>query len=88
MPLDDHQFYGQPLAFGIQGFVTISPGQTATGPFYVIGPLDDAVILQDAVSEWGGNLNNKTIRVSVYGYFNSITVSSASTGTLLAYRTN
>lgn len=88
MPLDDHNFYGAPLAFGIQGFAIIDPGQTVQGPFYVIGPIDKSVIIETGVSLWGGNLNNRTIKVSVYGYFESITVSSASTGSLLAYRTN
>lgn len=88
MSSDSHFFHGNPLAYAIQGFVTIGPGETVTGPFFCIGPLDDAVIIQDAVNTFGGNLNNKTIRVSVFGYFDSVSVSSASTGTIIAYRTN
>ena len=88
MPLDDHNFHGQPLAFAIQGFAIIEPGQTVVGPFFCIGPLDDSVIIDDATSLWGGSLNGKTLRVSVYGYFESITVNALSPGTLIAYRTN
>ena len=84
----DHFFYGQPLNFGTQGFTIIDPGQTAQGPFYVIGPIDKAVIIQSATSNWGGVLDNRTLKVSVFGYFESVTVSSASTGSLIAYRTN
>jgi hypothetical protein len=88
MSINDNFFYGQPLAYGIQGFVIINPGETVLGPFFVVGPLDKPVIIQDALSNWGGNLNNQTIRVSVFGYFESITVDAASPGSLLAYRTN
>ena len=88
MSANDHYFYGNPLGFGMQGFVVINPGETVAGPFYVIGPLDAAVKITTASSNWGGNLSGKTIKVSVYGYFETITVAADSAGSLLAYRTN
>jgi hypothetical protein len=84
----DHFFYGKPLDFGSQGFTIITPGQTTQGPFYCIGPIDAAVLIQSATSEWGGTLDGVLMRAAVFGYFNSISVSSASTGSLIAYRTN
>jgi len=88
MSADSHFFFGNPLGFAIQGFAIIEPGQTIQGPFYCLGPIEKPVTIETAVNTFGGNLNGKTLRVSVYGYFESITVSSASTGSLIAYRTN
>jgi hypothetical protein len=83
----DHFFHGNPLLFGSNGFVIIGPGETATGPFYAIGPLDAAVTISAATSNWGGTLDGLEIKASVFGFFPSISVSSASTGSLIAYRT-
>lgn len=79
-------FYGNQIGYGVNGFAVAGPGQTITGDFYCIGPLDDGVLIDTAVNQWGGNVNGKTIRVSVFGSFSAVTVSSASTGTLIAYR--
>lgn len=82
----EHFFFGNQIGYGVNGFTIIDPGQTVVGDFYCIGPLDAAVKIQSAISTWGGNLSGRTIKVSVFGSFSSITVSSASTGSLLAYR--
>jgi hypothetical protein len=83
-----HLFYGNPLAFAIQGFEIIRPGETKQGPFFCIGPIDRAVTISAATSTWGGTLDGLSIRTSVFGYFDSISVDAGSQGNLIAYRTN
>jgi hypothetical protein len=82
----EHFFYGNPIGYGTNGFIVIQPGQTVDGSFFCIGPLAKAVIIQTPESNWGGDLNGQTIRVSVFGSFSSITVDGTSPGNLIAYR--
>jgi len=79
-------FYGNPIGYGLAGFDIIDPGQTLTGSWFCVGPLDSAVTILSGTSINGGTLNNRTLKVSVFGMFDSITVHSASTGSLLCYK--
>jgi len=86
MGANDHFFQGNQLSYGVGGFTIIDPGQSAQGPFFCIQPINGAVIILSGISTWGGDLSGRTIKVSVFGMFENIIVSSASTYSLLAYR--
>lgn len=87
--MGDSAFHGSPLGYAIGGFDIIAPGQTKSGDYYCLQPLDDAVDITTAVNHFGGNLNGLTIRSTVFGRFkDGVTISANSSGTLLAYKTN
>lgn len=79
--------YGNPLGFAIGGFDIILPGETKHNTYYCFGPYDKPAIMGSTINEYDGvNLSGITTRVSIYGHFESITVSSASTGGVIAYK--